>query len=93
MIADIVSKYIKFTSVLVLILLAAGRSVRSETIRSRRGEEPIQNHGASNGNGNGQSQTRSGNSSCLDASDHPDRMITFPGWNQPLPSAWYSGCR
>jgi hypothetical protein len=29
----------------------------------------------------------------LDASDHPDRMITFPGWNQPLPSAWYSGCR
>lgn len=23
--------------------------------------------------------------------DHPDRMTTIPGWNQPLPSPWYSG--
>jgi hypothetical protein len=23
--------------------------------------------------------------------DHPDKVTTFPGWNQPLPSAWYSG--
>jgi serine carboxypeptidase-like clade 1 len=22
---------------------------------------------------------------------HPDRMKSFPGWNQPLPSAWFSG--
>jgi serine carboxypeptidase-like clade I len=27
--------------------------------------------------------------SCL--GDHPDKMTSFPGWNQPLPSAWYSG--
>ena len=24
--------------------------------------------------------------------DHPDRMTSFPGWEGPLPSAWYSGC-
>jgi hypothetical protein len=23
--------------------------------------------------------------------DHPDRIFKFPGWNQPLPSPWYSG--
>jgi carboxypeptidase C (cathepsin A) len=22
---------------------------------------------------------------------HPDKMTSFPGWNQPLPSDWYSG--
>jgi hypothetical protein len=33
------------------------------------------------------------NSSCLAQADHPDRMTYFPGWDQPLPSAWYSGCK
>jgi serine carboxypeptidase-like clade 1 len=30
---------------------------------------------------------------CLGDSlkDHPDRMHSLPGWNQPLPSRWYSG--
>jgi len=23
--------------------------------------------------------------------DHPDRLKSLPGWNQPLPSRWYSG--
>jgi len=23
--------------------------------------------------------------------DHPDRVKSFPGWNRPLPSRWYSG--
>ena len=22
---------------------------------------------------------------------HPDRVLEVPGWNQPLPSRWYSG--
>lgn len=26
---------------------------------------------------------------CLQ--NHPDRMKSFPGWNQPLPSRWFSG--
>ena len=29
-------------------------------------------------------------SSCM-ASDHPDKVHSLPGWNMPLPSAWYSG--
>lgn len=28
---------------------------------------------------------------CHGLDDHPDRMISFPGWNQPLPSRIYSG--
>jgi carboxypeptidase C (cathepsin A) len=28
--------------------------------------------------------------SCM-SSDHPDKVHSIPGWNMPLPSAWYSG--
>jgi hypothetical protein len=28
---------------------------------------------------------------CCFRDDHPDRMAFFPGWNQPLPSKWFSG--
>jgi serine carboxypeptidase-like clade 1 len=31
------------------------------------------------------------NESCMLQSDHPDRMKSIPGWDQPLTSAWYSG--
>eukprot|EP00980_Cylindrotheca_fusiformis_P000482 scaffold119_cov131-Cylindrotheca_fusiformis.AAC.12 len=30
-------------------------------------------------------------STCQDLTAHPDRMTTLPGWNQPLPSPWFSG--
>lgn len=62
----------------IAILLLAG-SVASATIR--RKQSSIDN----------QSQPDSKHERCLLQSDHPDRMTSFPGWDQPLPSAWYSG--
>lgn len=37
------------------------------------------------------SKQRDDGTKCQDLNDHPDRMTTLPGWNQPLPSRWYSG--
>ena len=36
--------------------------------------------------------TVDGANTRLPQEDHPDRMTSFPGWEGPLPSAWYSGC-
>lgn len=33
----------------------------------------------------------SGSSKCSTEHTHPDLMRSLPGWNQPLPSPWYSG--
>ena len=40
---------------------------------------------------NSDNDVKDNGSSCLLQSDHPDRMKSIPGWDQPLPSAWYSG--
>lgn len=37
------------------------------------------------------SDHRNDGTQCQDPAEHPDRMMTLPGWNQPLPSRWYSG--
>jgi hypothetical protein len=37
------------------------------------------------------SDHRNDGTQCQDLAEHPDRMMTFPGWNQPLPSRWFSG--
>lgn len=57
---------------------SAAASVRSETVRGKGATDDGPAPGA--------------NSSCPDrTTDHPDRMTFFPGFDQPLPSAWYSG--
>jgi len=66
---------------LVLLLLLLEGCVSSETMQQmiRRNKDA-------------ESKDNDENSkSCLAQADHPDRMTYFPGWDQPLPSAWYSG--
>ncbi|KAL3903088.1 MAG: hypothetical protein SGILL_010580 [Bacillariaceae sp.] len=43
-------------------------------------------------NGHDETSTSTSKSFCLgELNSHPDKMTHFPGWNQPLPSDWYSG--
>ena len=84
------------TFVVLFLLLLAATTVSSELIR--RKQEPSQKeskyrNSKSEFRSNISSSSNSKSKSCLDQSDHPDRMMSFPGWNQPLPSAWYSGCK
>ena len=65
---------------IALVLLCQIGSVLSES-SSIRGRESFRSK---------QKDTKVDEGSCF--GDHPDRMTSFPGWNQPLPSAWYSGC-
>mmetsp|Transcript_15704 Transcript_15704/g.39506 ORF Transcript_15704/g.39506 Transcript_15704/m.39506 type:complete len:589 (-) Transcript_15704:45-1811(-) len=88
-------KHSSIATLWVLLLLSIGVPVSSETIRRRSNDvndsKPYSNGNANaNDNGNDNDGDRN-HESCLDQCSHPDRMTSFPGWNQPLPSAWYSG--
>lgn len=61
------------------------RRVLRETVKTKPASRKRNGDNGKNDNGN------NGGESCLSQSKHPDRMFEFPGWNQPLPSAWYSG--
>ncbi len=68
----------------LLILAFMGSPVYGDSLRKGH-DEKISSNSNNNINNNN-------NESCLNQSTHPDRMTSFPGWDQPLPSAWYSGC-
>mmetsp|Transcript_53203 Transcript_53203/g.59457 ORF Transcript_53203/g.59457 Transcript_53203/m.59457 type:complete len:572 (-) Transcript_53203:353-2068(-) len=70
-------------SFLFLLLLVKNSS--SDTIRKNS------NTNINNINNGNDKNKNNNNESCLFQSGHPDRMKEIPGWDHPLPSAWYSG--
>jgi len=82
MVSSALPKYI--VAAFALLFLKGIVSVSSETIRHSRKETETETTATTN-------QDSNENNICLEQSNHPDRMTSFPGWDQPLPSAWYSG--
>lgn len=76
---------------LALFLASSVVCVSSETIRGPKERSSTASTNTGNGNGNGNNNKIDEHFICLDQEDHPDRMSFFPGYDQPLPSAWYSG--
>jgi carboxypeptidase C (cathepsin A) len=76
----------------LLVFLVAGPVVVSSESTIRRSEKATTTKTTSHDSSSSSSSSSSTiQDSCLDQPDHPDRMTSFPGYNQPLPSAWYSG--
>ena len=87
---NLVSRTIATTLFALLLLAKRGvlsieTATKSTTIRGV-GDDSRQHDPSDSELDNGNNK----NDSLL---DHPDRMKSFPGWDQPLPSAWYSGCK
>ena len=79
-------------SFLCLFLLV--ESTFADTIRKKKKNNNSANDITdinSNSDNDSDNDVKVNGSSCLLQSDHPDRMTSIPGWDQPLPSAWYSG--
>eukprot|EP00537_Pseudo-nitzschia_pungens_P010310 CAMPEP_0172389194 /NCGR_PEP_ID=MMETSP1061-20121228/6161_1 /TAXON_ID=37318 /ORGANISM="Pseudo-nitzschia pungens, Strain cf. pungens" /LENGTH=636 /DNA_ID=CAMNT_0013119301 /DNA_START=333 /DNA_END=2243 /DNA_ORIENTATION=+ len=77
---------------LVVLLIAIAGSAASASIRSGNNNNS-NNKKKTSGDRQHEKPQDDANAKkrCLLQSDHPDRMTSFPGWDAPLPSAWYSG--
>ena len=91
-------KHLAFPLVAVLLVAESGvASATTTTTTSIRGKQSTnENQSQTNGDyqhNDSSNNINTNNERCLVQSEHPDRMSSFPGWDQPLPSAWYSGCK